>query len=299
LVVTGLAAVTGPTGVAPASAASVVTARHLEAGHFRVSSFNVLGASHTRHSKKWDSGSRRIVRVNRLLNRHHVQVAGFQEMQATQATKFLRITKGSWDLYPGTTLKALDSDNSIGWRTDKFELLQSTMVRIPYFDGHARAMPLVLLRDKTSGMMVYVANYHNAAETPQYRHQGKWRVAASRVEMALQNVLAKKGIPRILTGDMNERASYFCRMTAGAPLRAARPTSVRHHGVCDAGKPRAVDWILGSRRAVYTGYVEDRSHLVDITTDHPVIASDVTIDPSRLPKGWAGTPSPVAFDSGY
>jgi hypothetical protein len=279
--------------------ASAHTARGPEAGHFTISSFNVLGASHTRHSKRWDSGARRILRVNRLLNRHHVQVAGFQEMQATQAAKFLSITQGSWDLYPGTGLKRLDSDNSIGWRTDKFELLQSSMVRIPYFNGHARAMPLVLLRDKASGMMVYVANYHNAAETSQYRNQGKWRVAASRVEIALQNVLVKKGIPRILTGDMNERAPYFCRMTAGAPLKAARPTSVWRHGGCDAGKPRAVDWILGSRRAVYSGYVEDRSHLVDITTDHPVIASDVTIQPTRLPQGWGDTPSPVSFDSGY
>jgi hypothetical protein len=261
-------------------------------GSFRVASFNVLGASHTPAGGKRASGATRIVWANQLLTRHRVDVAGFQELQSAQATKFLAINQGKWALYPGLKLRKLDSENSVGWRTDKFTLLDATTVNIPYFDGHPRPMPVVLLRDKATGMMTYFANFHNPAETGQYRNQGKYRLAATNIEIALQNQLVRSGIPRIMTGDMNERADYFCRVTAGAKLKAARPTSVRKDGVCYAGRPRAVDWILGSRWAKYTNYVEDRGPLVDKTTDHPVIVSTVTVDPRRLPAGWGARPAP-------
>jgi hypothetical protein len=259
---------------------------------FRVASFNVLGASHTPASGKRASGATRIVWANQLLAKHGVDVAGFQEMQSSQATKFLALNKGTWALYPGLSLRKLDSENSVGWRTDKFTLVDATTVNIPYFDGHPRPMPVVLLRDKASGMLTYFANFHNPAETSQYRNQGRWRLAASNVEIALQNQLVKTRIPRIMTGDMNERADYFCRVTAGAKLKAARPTSYRKNGVCYAGRPRAVDWILGSKWATYSNYVEDRGPLVDKTTDHPVIVSTVTVDPRRMPGGWGARPAP-------
>jgi hypothetical protein len=257
---------------------------------FTISSFNVLGASHTEASRRWASGDTRIVRVTRLLDRHKVDVAGFQEMQASQATKFLSLTQGRWGLYPGLRLRRIDSENSIGWRTDKFQLVQATTVNIPYFNGHPRPMPLVLLRERATGMMAYVSNYHNPADTSRYRHQAKWRSEATRIEIALQNQLYKRGIPRFVTGDMNERAPFYCRFVKETPARAARPESYYRGGVCHAGKPRAVDWIFGSRRVTFSRYDEDRSHLVDITTDHPVITTAVTIDPTKLPHAWSATP---------
>jgi hypothetical protein len=260
---------------------------------FNVSSFNVLGASHTVNSKRWASGAVRIVRVNQLLQRHAIDVAGFQEMQASQLTKLKSITAGSWDFYPGLGrpgYKAIDSENSVGWRTDRFELVQGTYVTIPYFNGGPRKMPVVLLRDKASGMMVYVTNYHNPADTAKYHNQGKWRAQATTIEIALQKQLVGRGIPRLVTGDMNERAPFFCRFASEAPVVAARPNTYVKNGVCHADKPRAVDWILGSMRMSYTNYNEDRTHLVDITTDHPVISTTVTVNPSRLPHGWDLTP---------
>jgi hypothetical protein len=294
LITTALAGVLALSTVAPPAVGK--PSRQLKAAHYTVSSFNVLGASHTPAGGRRAPGSRRIVWANQLLNRHHVDVAGFQEMQGSQAKKFLAITRGSWALYPGLRLKRQDSENSIGWRTDTFTLVQARTVNIPYFDGHRRAMPLVLLRDKKSGMLTYFSNFHNPAEAGKYRNQGKWRIAASRVEIRLQNRLVVKGIPRIMTGDMNERAAYFCRVTARAPLKAARPTSYRKNKVCYANRPRAVDWILGSLRTTFTNYVEDRSPLVDKTTDHPVVVSDVTVDPRRLPNGWqVHPPAPIVF----
>ena len=53
-------------------------------------------------------------------------------------------------------------------------------MNIPYFNGSPRPMPVVLLRDKATGMMAYFANFHNPADTAQYHNQGKWRAEATR-----------------------------------------------------------------------------------------------------------------------
>ena len=259
-------------------------------GTFRVASFNVLGASHTPPGGRRASGETRIVWANQLLERHHVDVAGFQELQSPQLTKLMSVTAGSWSFYPGLSLKRIDSENSIGWRNDKFTLVDATTVNIPYFDGNPRAMPVVLLRDKASGMLTYFANFHNPADTSKHHHQGKWRREATAIEIALQNQLADRGIPRVMTGDMNARAWYFCTATAGAPLEAARPESHSRNGQCHPNKPRAVDWILGSKRATYSNYVEDRSPLVDKASDHPMIVSTVTVRPDQLINGWQVDP---------
>jgi hypothetical protein len=287
------AATAATAGSAAASApASVKRLPDPQPGHFRVASFNVLGASHTKPGGKRASGTTRIVWANQLLERHNVDVVGFQELQAVQYSKFMDITNGAWAAYPGLQLKKLDSENSIAWRTDKFDLVYATTVDIPYFDGVPRAMPVVLLRDKASQMLTYFANFHNPADTAAHRHQAHWRSIATDIEIKLQNQLMGTGVPRVMTGDMNDRAPYFCTVTAGAALHAARPNTYRRNGVCHADKPRAVDWILGARNATYSNYVEDRSHLVDITTDHPVIVSDVDVKPSAMPNGWLATPPP-------
>ena len=298
--VTPAASATVRTGVAQASASTAVhaapaRARRASTAHFIVSSFNVLGASHTKHSKRFPYGTTRIVWVNQILDQHKIDVVGFQELQVPQYNKFMEITNGSWAAYPGLTRKKMDSENSIAWRTSKWDLLDATTVNIPYFDGNARAMPVVLLRNKASNAMVYFANFHNPAETAQYRNQGHWRRLATNIEIKLQNQLAATGIPRIMTGDMNERAPYFCRVATEAPLKAARPNSYLKNGKCYANKPRAVDWVLGSIRLNFSYYFEDRSKLVYKTTDHPVISSHVSLDPSApstLPNAWAATPPP-------
>jgi hypothetical protein len=258
-----------------------------------VSSFNVLGASHTKPGGRRAPGTTRNGRAYQLLQRHHVDVAGFQELQASQLTRLLAITAGTWDFYPGLRGRRIDSENSVGWRTDAFDLVQATTVDIPYFDGKPRAMPLVLLREKDSGMMTYFANFHNPADGAGHGSQARWRRQATQIEIALQNQIVVQGIPRVMTGDMNERASFFCYVTARAPLRAARPSSYRRDGVCHANRPRAVDWILGSLWMRFDNYIEDRGPLVDKTSDHPMIISDVTVDPNRLPNGWQTNPPPV------
>ncbi len=258
---------------------------------FTVSSFNVLGSSHTPAGGKRAVGTTRVKWAEKLLTRHSVDVVGFQEMQSDQLTTFLGIDPGAWDVYPGFELRQRDTENSIAWRTNQFELVHATTVNIPYFTGNPRPMPVVLLRHKASGMLSYFANFHNPADTKKYRKQAKWRAEATRVEIALANQLYEARIPRFITGDMNERAPYYCAMTGGAPMRAARGGSWTK-GVCDAEKPRAVDWLFGPKKATYTDYVEDRSALVAKTTDHPMISSQVHLDSSRFPKSVQAPPAP-------
>jgi len=255
-----------------------------------VSSFNLLGASHTPPGSSRASGTTRTVYAKQLLDQHHVDVAGFQEMQAVQYTKFMSLVGSSWQVYPGLTMLKRDSENSIGWRTDTFDLVWASTVKIPYFNGSLRSMPVVLLREKSTGMLAYFTNYHNPADTATYRNQAVYRAEATRMEIALHNMLAPTGIPRFMTGDMNERASYYCRVTAEAPLAAARPQSQWVGGLCQAGSPRAVDWIFSSKDVGWSNYVEDRSPLVAKTTDHPMLVGDATLDTALSPNALTATP---------
>ena len=256
---------------------------------FTLSTFNMLGSSHTSRSGKrpgMASGRVRAGRAAILLARHGTDVAGFQELQGDQLAAMQRHT--SMDFYPGFALRRRDSENSIGWRRDTFVAVERHTVTIPYFNGHGRAMPYVRLKNLDTGLEAWFANFHNPADTRQYHHQQRWRSRATSIEVDLANRLMKTGLPVFITGDMNERDSYFCRMTSGAPMVAARGGS--HNGGCQPGNPRAVDWIFGSQGVSFSDYAEDRSHLVDITTDHPVVSTSVRI------VGESSGTSPVAND---
>jgi len=277
-------------------------ARRRLPGRYRVASFNVLGFSHTTHGEHGRVGGRaRMAYTKRLLNRHSIDVVGFQELQVPQVRTFQRLTHGNWGLYPRFRLKVRDSENSIGWRRSKFALVRATSVNVPYFDGERRAMPIVLLRDRETGMLTYFTNFHNAADTARHPYQGRWRLEASRIQVALHRQLVGRGIPRIMTGDMNERADYFCRVTRdGTPLKAARPQSVRTASGCDAGRPPFVDWIFGSLRVEFRNYFEAFGPLTRRASDHPMVMADVTVRPGRMPRGWqASTPPPFVPRRSY
>ena len=150
--------------------------------------------------------------------------------------------------------------------------MEKHTIAIPYFGGHPRQMPYVLLRSQSTGVEAWFVNVHNPADTRQHRRQQAFRTRATQLEVALVNRLLTTGRPVFLTGDMNERAPYFCRLTAGA-AHGRRPRGQEHRRALRPGTTPAVDWIFGSRGVEFTGYDEDRSPLVDITTDHPVVTA--------------------------
>ncbi len=250
---------------------------------FTISTFNVLGAGHTTPGgsrPRYASGAVRAVGAVELLRRHDADVVGFQELQASQLVALERAT--DLEFWPGRHGGRRDSENSIGWRRDRWVALERRTVDIPYFEGGPRAMPVVRLRNLGTGIDAWFANFHNPADTRDHPRQQRHRDRATAIEIRLVNTLINRtGLPVLVTGDMNEKAAYFCRFTAGAPMVAARGGS--NVGRCLAGKPRAIDWIFGSQGVQFLGYVEDRSPLVDRTTDHPVVSARVRV--AGLPFG--------------
>lgn len=258
---------------------------------FTLSSFNVLGSSHTSgpgtgKGKKagMAPGSVRAGWAAQLIRRHQVDVVGFQELQSNQMAILRRDT--DLDFFPGSSMRRADSENSIGWRRDRWKAVETRTVTVPYFNGNERQMPYVRLRNLATGLDAWFTNFHNPADTRRFPGQAKFRSRATDIEVALVNrLISRNDTPVFITGDMNERDEYFCRLTGGAPMLAARGGS--NNGVCRPGNPRAVDWIFGSQGVLFTDYLEDRSELVDRTSDHPMLLARVrlngqTTDPSAL-----------------
>lgn len=253
---------------------------------FTLSSFNVLGASHTRGRGSRPGYASGVVRAGwaaDLLRRHGADVVGFQELQVPQVRRLQALT--NLELYPGLSKGALGAENSIGWRRDEWVAVDRRTIDIPYFNGGPRAMPLVRLRSVASPKIeAWFANFHNPAETAQFRNQQRFRTQATLIQARLANLLVDTGLPVFITGDMNERAEYFCRLTSRAPMVAARGgTNIA--GRCEAANPPQVDWIFGSQGVQFSGYLEDDSGLVDRTSDHPLITTRVRIQGATASTG--------------
>jgi hypothetical protein len=253
---------------------------------FRLSSFNVLGSSHTRPGGKASgmaSGPARMSRASSYVLANDLDVVGFQEMQGDQRSVFRRVTGGRYGLYPGDELRALDGENSIAYRLDTWELVKADTVPIPYFGGRVRNMPVLLLKHKETGVASYFSNFHNPADTRRYGPQGRHRAAAKAREAALFADLREDGYPVFATGDMNERQSWFCAVAGPGDLKAAAGGEGARDGCSVAGGFR-IDWIVGSHDVEFSNYREDTSGAVRWMTDHPVMITDVTIDAADFPK---------------
>ena len=253
---------------------------------FRMASFNALGSSHTRkgtHRKQKASGYARTSRAGQYVLDNRIDLVGFQEMQGDQRTAFMRATGGQYALYPGNELRSLDGENSIAYRLDTWELVKADSVPIPYFGGRPRNMPVLLLRNKQTGITAYFTNFHNPADTGEYGRQGRWRAAATAREAELFGRLRDDGYPLFVTGDMNDQQSWFCAVAGPGDLKAAAGGEGARNGCSVAGGFR-IDWILGSHDVTFSNYREDKSGLVSWMTDHPVMITDVTIDAVDFPR---------------
>jgi len=223
-------------------------------------------------------GTVRIRQVASLLNIHSVDIAGLQEMQGDQYRAFLGAAGGTFAVYPGLAAGPTGVENSIVWRGYEWALESAHTVQIPYFDGRLRPMPYILLRHIATGRKIWVANFHNPASNPKRGNNDGYRARAAAIETSLAARLwTATGNPVFVTGDMNDREAYFCRITAGAPMIAANGGS--NDGGCRPPPyPMPVDWIFGSQAVTFSGYVKDEGPLVRRTSDHPMIRAQVLLD---------------------
>ena len=245
---------------------------------FVVSSFNVLGAGHTAKGggrKGFAAGTTRIRNAVTLLRSHGVSVAGLQEFQSPQYHTFASVA-GEYGVWPAMTLGQAPVQNSIVWRRSDWVFVEGRTSQIPYFGGRRVPMPHILLRNVDSGREVWFANYHNPADA--HGPAQRWRDAAASIEASLARELTADGTPMIITGDMNDREQYACRLTGSAPMHSADGAHSEGGG-CRLPKHMNVDWIFGSPSISFSGFVTDRSSLVSRTSDHPMVRSTASIAP--------------------
>jgi len=149
-------------------------------------------------------------------------------------------------------------------------------------------MPVVMLRNKQTGITAYFLNFHNPADTAEFGKQGRWRAAATDREVTLLNQLKGGDYPIFVTGDMNDRGPWFCAVAPAGNLVAAAATAFGQSGCTIPGY--RIDWIAASQGVQFSNYREDRSGLVAWMTDHPVAITDVTIDAATFPKSVQPAP---------
>ncbi|CAI9407995.1 endonuclease/exonuclease/phosphatase family protein [Nocardioides sp. T2.26MG-1] len=247
---------------------------------FRVATFNVLGASHTGkggNKSGWADGNTRMSWAFSVVKSSGADIVGLQEFEVTQFQAFVGQAGGAWDVYPGLSEGKPAVRNSIAWRRDTWELVQAATIPVPYFHGNRIPMPYVRLRNIASGQDVYFINVHNPATTRRWGDNERWRDAATSVEIGLVSQLHTAGFPVVLTGDFNERAEVFCRITGAGTMRAANGGSVG--GSCAPPADHGIDWIFGSSVIEFSHYLSTRAGLVQRATDHPFVVADALIPP--------------------
>jgi hypothetical protein len=146
-------------------------------------------------------------------------------------------------------------------------------------------MPILLLRNKQTGITANFTNYPTPADTGEFGPHGRGRAAPPDREVALFSQLKNDGYPLFVTGDMNDRGPWFCAVAPAGDLVAAAATAFGQSGCTIPGF--RIDWIAGSQGVQFSNYREDRSGLVAWMTDHPVAITDVTIDAANFPKSVA------------
>ena len=243
---------------------------------FTVATFNVLGDSHTAAGGKrpgMASGRSRIGGVVQLLDKYGVDVVGLQEFQRPQYRAFLTQAGERYAVWSPRG----DTENAIAWRLDRWDLVATDAVSIPYFDGHRRRMPVVRLRDRSTGRESFFVNVHNPADTRRYPRQGHWRSVAVAREVSLVRRLARStGLPVFLTGDMNDRRKVFCRMTVQAAMAASHGGGSA--GGCRPPRRPGIDWIFATRKAQFSDHTAERSRVVKVTSDHPFVVTRARVN---------------------
>lgn len=240
---------------------------------FVLASFNVLGASHTDGASRYPGYAWRTPRQASLLAGYGVDVVGLQEFQKRNRAAFRTATGTTYGIYPTDEMLAAkprtDTENSIMWRSTTMEFVSGTTFDVPYFDGHVRKMPIVLLRHRASGREAYFINVHNPASIREYGDQTYWRRKAIEIERAKVIELRASGKAVFLTGDLNDRAPAFCPLTAGKLMLA--PNSIPSMTCAMPKTLYGIDWVLAAGPARFSRYGYDWKPKDQRLTDHPIV----------------------------
>ncbi len=236
---------------------------------FSIVSMNVLGSNHTApgaDSPQFAPGRIRAEWASSILRDKNASLVGTQESQPDQIAALATATSQAYTFYPGTTLGYPGAPQSVMWRTAEWNLVWKSSISIPFTDGF-RPQPVVELQQVSTGAQLYWINVHFF---PRAAHQAQ-RDKAMKVLLPTIRKLQKDKLPILLTGDFNEIAPAFCKITAKTALRASNGGS-NNGGHCILPPKARIDWIFGSLQP-FTHTFADRSAQVARTTDHAVVSA--------------------------
>jgi hypothetical protein len=175
--------------------------------------------------------------------------------------------------YPGYAFGSRETDNSILYDDSKFEFVSGSYFTIHFMHAN-RPQTILRLRDKATGREFYVLNMHASAGEGGY---AVTRRAGHYIAVNTINRLKSEGIPIFLTGDMNDRAEFFCRVAPATGMVAAIGGSIS--GGCHPAGALAVDWVLGWGNVGFSNYIEDRSTMQSVS-DHYFVSATATVGPA-------------------
>ncbi len=235
---------------------------------FTIGTFNVLGSQHSTRTgdhSSYPPASQRSVGAAGLIREHGVDVLGTQELKPDQLNALQRMT--GMAAYPGYAFGSRNTDNSILYNPSKFAFVSGTSFPVKFMNA-VRPQTVLRLRDRATGREAYFVNMHVSAITaPRYAPSQRAGHYAGAAEV---NKLKADGIPIFLTGDMNDRAGFFCRVVPLTHMVAAGGGD--DIGGCHPGTRLDVDWILGTQDIAFSHYWQDRTPIHHIS-DHFFISA--------------------------
>jgi endonuclease/exonuclease/phosphatase family metal-dependent hydrolase len=155
-----------------------------------------------------------------------------------------------------------ETDNSIFYDAGRFEFVSGSKFVIPFM-GRPRPQPILRLRDRDTGREFYVVNTHPSA------HDGRYLVERRKGQATLVGIvrqLEESGLPVLVTGDMNDREEFYCRVVPPAGLVASNGGSYGS-GCAPPPQPIPVDWVVGNGMT-WSGYWRDTTPITKRISDH-------------------------------
>lgn len=240
----------------------------------RIGSFNVLGSQHSTPSGDHPGFPRASVRTGRAagyISRHGVDILGAQELQADQLRQITSIT--GLAAYPGFGWGEKETDNSILYDSGVYEFVSGDTYHIT-FVHRTRPQPILRLRDRATGREFYVLNTHTS---PGGGSSAGERYRAHATTSALVGKLRATGLPVLLTGDMNDRQEFYCKVVATASMSAPQGGSYGAGCQPPAGH-LAVDWVVGAGIDRWSDYWMDTSSVANKTSDHFFVSATAHVE---------------------
>lgn len=240
----------------------------------RVASFNVLGSNHTApggERQSFPPAGTRTPQAAGVINGHGSELVGLQEVKPDQLSALTRMT--GMVAWPGAG--AADPDNSVMWDPSRFELVEGSTFSITFM-SRPRPQTVVRLRDRATQREFYLVNMHpSAGHDPR---NTSTRVAGWDTGAAKVRELRESGLPVLVTGDMNDRAAFFCRFLPPTGFVAAVGGSTS--GGCNPPARMPVDWVVGSPDISFSDYVIDESTVNRRISDHFYISATASVAPA-------------------